>query len=169
MKHPLTITILFALLLSTAPSSLVATQSTSNPGLDTLKSLAGDWTTTDASGEAFTSTFRVISNGTALEETVNSAHDKQMISIYNADGQRVSMSHFCSMGNQPRLETPAERPNANEFAFSFVSATNLADPNAQHMHRMLIAIEDADHFTETWTIRINGKDSTREFHYTRKK
>jgi hypothetical protein len=30
-------------------------------------------------------------------------------------------------------------------------------------------MEGPDHFTEAWTIRVNGKDSVQKFHYTRKK
>lgn len=142
---------------------------TGNSGMDKLSSLAGEWTATDADGKPFSSTFRMISNNTALEETVNSAHDSQMVTVYTADGPRVAMTHYCSMGNQPRLETSAERPNPNEFVFSFTGATNLASPNDQHMHGMVITIENADHFTEAWTIRVDGKDKTEQFHYTRKK
>jgi hypothetical protein len=140
-----------------------------NAGMETLTSLVGEWTATDADGKPFTSSIRLISNKTAIEETINSAHDSQMVTVYTADGERVAMTHYCSMGNQPRLETAAERPNANEFVFSFTGATNLASPNDQHMHRMVITVEDADHFTETWTLRSNGKDKAEEFHYTRKK
>jgi len=109
--------------------------------LDGLKRLVGDWTATDADGKPFSASFRLISNNTALAETVNSQQDSQMVSIYNADGPRVAMTHFCSIGNQPRLETPSERPNPNEFVFSFIGATNLASPNDQHMHRMVITLE----------------------------
>jgi hypothetical protein len=138
-------------------------------GMEKLSSLVGDWTANDADGKPFTSTFRMISNGTALEETVNSAHDSQMVTVYSADGARVAMTHYCSMGNQPRLETLADRPKANEFIFTFTGATNLASPTDQHMHGMVITLENADHFTEAWTIRVNGKNTTEEFHYTRKK
>jgi hypothetical protein len=146
-----------------------AGQIENSTSLDGLKPLVGDWTATDAGGKLFTTSFRLISNNTALEETVNSSHDTQMVSIYNADGARVAMTHFCSMGNQPRLETPSERPNPNEFVFSFSGVTNLASPNDQHLHRMVITIQGPDHFTEAWTIRVNGKDSIQKFHYTRKK
>jgi hypothetical protein len=170
MKIAKNIAAAFAAILLLAIFSAHAAQSAPNAAsMDALKSLVGDWTALDAEGKPFTSSFRMISNNTALEETVNSANDKQMVSVYNSDGPRVAMTHFCSMGNQPRLETAAERPNPNEFVFSFVGATNLANPNDQHMHRMVITIEDPDHFTEAWTIRINGKDKIQEFHYTRKK
>jgi len=169
LKYSKSLSAVIAAILFVATFSARAGQTGNSTSLDGLKALVGDWTATDADGKPFTASFRLISNNTALEETVNSAHDTQMISIYNADGPRVAMTHFCSIGNQPRLETPSERPNPNEFRFSFTGATNLASPNDQHMHRMVITIEGPDHFTEAWTIRVNGKDSVQEFHYTRKK
>ena len=169
LKYSKILSAVVTAILLVAPFSARAGQIENSTSLDGLKPLVGDWTATDAGGKPFTASFRLISNNTALEETVNSSHDTQMVSIYNADGSRVAMTHFCSMGNQPRLETPSERPNPNEFVFSFTSATNLASPNDQHLHRIVITMEGPDHFTEAWTIRVNGKDSVQKFHYTRKK
>ncbi len=169
MKYSKSLWVVITAVLFAATFSAHAGQNGNSTSLDGLKSLVGDWTATDADGKPFSTSFRLISNNTALEETVNSAHDTQMVSIYSADGPRVAMTHFCSIGNQPRLETPSERPNPNEFAFPFTGATNFASPNDQHMHRMVITMESANHFTEAWTIRVNGKDSVREFRYTRKK
>jgi hypothetical protein len=50
-----------------------------------------------------------------------------------------------------------------------VSATNLASADDMHMHQMTLKIEDADHFTETWTMHMNGKEQALTFHFTRKK
>ena len=85
------------------------------------------------------------------------------------DGERVALTHYCSIGNQPHMETPAVSPSANEFAFGFVSATNLANADDIHMHQMTLKIEDADHFSEVWTMHMNGKEQTTTFHFTRKK
>lgn len=169
MKYSKSLSVVTTAVLFAATFSAHSGQAGNSTSLDGLKRLVGNWTATDADGKPFSASFRLISNNTALEETVNSAHDTQMVSIYNADGPRVAMTHFCSIGNQPRLETQSERPNPNEFVFSFTGATNLASPNDQHMHRMVITLEGPDHFTEEWTIRVSGKNTVREFHYTRKK
>jgi len=66
------------------------------------------------------------------------------------------------------MQTPAVSSNANEFAFGFVSATNLANASDMHMHQMTLKIEDADHFSEVWTMHMNGKEQTETFHFTRK-
>ena len=92
-----------------------------------------------------------------------------MVTLYTADGERVALTHYCSIGNQPHMETPAVSSGANGFPFAFVSATNMANADDMHMHQMTLKIEDADHFTESWTMHMNGKEQTMTFHFTRKK
>jgi hypothetical protein len=136
---------------------------------DRLKTLAGEWDVTAPDAKPFVSSFRLVSNDTALEETFQNEKDRQMVTLYTADGDRLALTHYCSIGNQPHMETQAVNSNANEFAFAFVSATNLANADAMHMHQMTLKIEDADHFTETWTMHMNGKEQKETFHFTRKK
>jgi hypothetical protein len=138
-------------------------------GFDRLKSLVGEWQTTDENGKPVTSGFRLVSNDTALEETFQSDKDNQMVTLYTPDGSRVALTHYCSKGNQPRMETPAVAATSDEFVFAFTGATNLASPEDTHLHRLVLQIDDADHFTETWTIREKGHDTKRIFNFTRKK
>jgi hypothetical protein len=138
-------------------------------GFDRLKSLVGDWQATGEDGKPVTSSFRLVSNDTALEETLQSATDHQMVTLYTPDENRVALTHYCSMGNQPRLETPVVSAAADEFVFAFTGATNLSSPEEKHMHRMVILIDDADHFSETWTLRAKGQDIKQTFNFTRKK
>jgi len=144
-------------------------QATAARGFDRLKTLVGVWGATPGDGKTFTSTIRLVSNGTALEEAFDAEEHVQMVTLYTADGDRVALTHFCSMGNQPRMETPAVTHDSNEFAFAFTGATNLASLDDMHMHQMTLKIEDSDHFSETWTMHANGKEQTETFHFTRKK
>src|SRR6202789_973481 len=138
-------------------------------GFDRLKVLAGEWQGTDESGKPVTSTFRLVSNDTALEETFQRDKDHQMVTMYTPDGSRVALTHYCSKGNQPRMETPAVTATTDEFVFAYTGATNLASPEDAHLHRLVLQVDDADHFTETWTIREKGHDTKMTFNFTRKK
>ena len=139
-------------------------------GFDRLKALVGEWNATPEGGKTFTSTIRFVSNGTALEETFDDSEKHiQMVTLYTADGDRVALTHFCSMGNQPRMETPGVTHASNEFAFAFTGATNLASADDMHMHQMTLKIDDSDHFSETWTMHASGKEQTETFHFIRKK
>jgi hypothetical protein len=145
------------------------TSAKSSEGFDRLKTLVGEWTSVDEEGKAFSSTFRLVSNGTALEETFQTAKDNQMVTLYTPDGNRVALTHYCSAGNQPRMESPAITGTTDEFVFAFTGATNLASPEDSHMHRLVLQIDDADHFSETWTNRAKGHDTKQTFDFVRKK
>jgi hypothetical protein len=136
---------------------------------DRLKTLVGGWDGTDPTGKHVEDTIRLVSNNTALEETFQTDTDNQMVTMYTPDGNRLALTHYCSKGNQPHLETPAVMASSNEFSFAFTSAANLASNDDMHMHGMTLKLEDNDHFTETWSLMANGKEQTKTFHLTRRK
>jgi hypothetical protein len=138
-------------------------------GFDRLKTLVGTWEAASPQGRTLTNTIRLVSNGTALEETFQSAEDDQMVTLYTPDGNRLAMTHYCAAGNQPRMETPAVTGDQKEFDFSFTGITNLMSSNSGHMRHLLIRIADQDHFTEQWTWRENGKDRITTIHFKRSK
>ena len=153
------------LLLGSASSGQMA----KNAGFEKLKSLAGTWEgTMGEGGEKFTTTYRVVSNGTAIEETINGVHAADMVTLYTPDGEKLVMTHYCAAGNQPRMETKPVATDQKDFDFSFVGATNLASASAGHMHHLKITIEDENHITQAWTWSENGKEKIEAFHLTRK-
>jgi len=138
-------------------------------GFDRMKTLVGTWSG-EEKGNSLTSTIRLVSNGTALEEIFQSGEAHQMVTLYSRDGDKLAMIHLCEIGNQPRMETPSIAAGANNFDFSFTGATNLASPEDMHMHHMFLQIADNDHFNETWTLHANGKDQEHaSFHFNRRK
>jgi hypothetical protein len=162
--------IVFGLLLMVVAAAVHAqSAATAADGFDRLKILVGDWVATGEDGKPFANNIRLVSNGTALEETFQTDQDNQMVTLYSADGSRVALTHYCSMGNQPRMESPVVAGTTDEFVFSFTGATNLPTPDASHMHRLALQIDDADHFSETWTFRQKNGDTKRTFNFVRKK
>jgi hypothetical protein len=149
----------------------VQSQTAAKPadGFDRLKILVGNWLADGEDGKAFSTSIRLVSNDTAMEETFETDKEHQMITVYAPDGNRVALTHYCSIGNQPRMETPIVTGVTDEFVFSFTGATNLPAPDASHMHRLVLQIDDADHFSETWTYREKSGDSKRTFNFVRKK
>jgi hypothetical protein len=161
-------TVMLFLTISAAPAHKPSAAKPTD-GFDRLKILAGSWIADGEDGKPFSSSIRLVSNDTALEETFETAKEHQMITVYSADGDRVALTHYCSIGNQPRMETPAANSVTDEFVFSFTGATNLPAPDAPHMHRLVLQIDDADHFSETWTFREKLGDTKRTFNFVRKK
>jgi hypothetical protein len=138
-------------------------------GLEQLKSLAGEWDGTNAGGKAVHVIYQVVSNGDDLLERLDSTDASEMVTMYSADGDRIAVTHYCSAGNQPQMQTAPIAGAAKQFVFNFVRATNLASPAAGHMGKLVVIIQDHDHFTQEWTWFEGGKPAHTElFRFTRK-
>jgi hypothetical protein len=148
-----------------------SSQTKAASGFDQLKALAGTWEAKTSEGTTI-NTIRLVSNDSAIQETFQSKDGKmhnQMITMYSPDGDRVALTHYCSLGNQPHMETGAVSDGQREFDFSFTGAGNLPDAKGPHMHHLTLRIEDADHFSETWTMSAGGNEQTVTFHFVRGK
>lgn len=155
------ISLLFLLATTMAMAASDAQQS-----FDKLKSLAGTWEGKTTGGQMAEVSFRVTGNGSAMMSEIKSEDD--MITMFHLDGNRLLMTHYCGAGNQPRMQGTVS-PDGKTFAFDFLDATNLAGPQAGHMHRAVFTIVDADHHTEEWTWTADGKDNKELFALQRKK
>ena len=146
-------------------------QTKPNPGFEKLKTLVGTWESTARDGKHATATYELVSSGTALLERLGGdAHpDMQMVTVYHADGDRLVMTHYCSAGNQPRMRAEPASGEVEALRFTFLDATNLASPDAGHMHSLVVSFHDPDSFTQEWTWRENGKDRVTVFHWSRSK
>ena len=92
-----------------------------------------------------------------------------MITMLHLDGSdRLLLTHYCSMGNQPRMVASAS-PDGKTVTFKFLDATNLATPESGHMDRVVIAMADANHHTEEWNFVDHGKVVSELFDLQRKK
>ena len=142
------------------------------PAWEKLKTLVGEWkgrytgADSEGMGEVRLS-YKLVSNGTSLMETMESGHDVNMITMYHLDGNRILATHYCSMGNQPRLATPGLSANGKTLMFSLVDATNVSGPDAELMQGLVVTFQDANHFSQAWTSRLEGKDQVGTFTYTR--
>ena len=134
--------------------------------LDTLKSLAGQWQAKDPSGKQQLITWKVISGGSAVMETMQ---EESMVTMYHVDKGRLMLTHYCAAQNQPRMQAQVS-DDGKTFTFDFLDATNLASPTEGHMHKLVLTIQDKDHFTEQWFFRQDGKDDEHGlFQFTRKR
>ena len=154
------ITLLFVLAATAAFSASPAQKS-----FEELKGLNGTWEGKAPNGEAVEVSYRVTSNGSALMSEIKGRED--MISMFHLDGERLLMTHYCGAGNQPRMVASAS-PDGKTFTFAFLDATNLATPDAAHMHRLIISMPDANHHTEEWVYNDHGKEMKEVFALRRK-
>ena len=130
-----------------------------------MKSLVGAWKGT-AEGKPVSVSYALVSNGTALMETLDGDHDATMITMYAPDGASLLATHYCAAGNQPRMRATGS-PDGKSLAFEFVDVTGRG---TEVMRRLVVTFVDADHFRQTWTSRAaDGKEHSSVFEYARVK
>ena len=136
---------------------------------DQLKALTGTWQAKSPDGKmTMKANYEVYGNGTAVVETLSGMGEAPMVTVYYPDGSQVMLTHYCTMGNQPRMRTSAAG-RGNQLSFAFVDATNMKSPDEAHMHGLKITFADRDHFSQEWTMKKDGKDIADTFKFERTK
>jgi hypothetical protein len=157
--------IAITLLLVLATSAAFAA-SAAQKSFEELKSLDGSWEGKTPDGQTVQVAYRVTGNGSAVMSEIKGHAD--MISMFNLDGDRLLMTHYCGAGNQPRM-VASTSPDGKTLTFDFLDATNLASPDDGHMTRLVLSMPDANHHTEEWIYSDHGKQEKEVFELWRKK
>jgi hypothetical protein len=132
--------------------------STNTARFEALKKLAGDWVAQDKDGKPtsqIVSSFRVTAAGSAVEETIFPGTDHEMVTVYHRDGDDLMLTHYCMLGNQPRMKAQPSS-DTKEIVFVFCGATNLKKESENHMHQATFKLVDKDHFEAQWESQENG-------------
>jgi hypothetical protein len=138
----------------------------SDPSWEKLKSLVGEWEGT-VGGKPTRATYALVSNGTALMETLETDDATQMVTVYHPDGSSLLMTHYCAMGNQPRMRSKGLKDGRIDF--TYIDATNLKAPDEHRMTRVIFSFPDASHLVQDWTSKEGGKDVVSHFELARRK
>ena len=124
-----------------------APKSAAHPGLEKMKKLAGTWLVADKDGkptDQVASVIRVTAGGSAVQETLFPGQPHEMFSVYTTEGPDLVMTHYCVLGNQPRMKAdPKSLPN--QLAFKFAGGANLDPKKDKHMHEATLTFIDDDH------------------------
>src|SRR4030095_16827808 len=120
------------------------------------KKLEGTWTMAGAQGQpAMSINFRPTAGGTAVIETMFVGTPKEMINLYTADGDKVVLTHYCALGQQPRMKQ-AVTGAGKTLKFEFVDGGSITSRDDGHMHAVPLTV-DGDKLTEDWTFYAAGK------------
>ena len=132
-----------------------------------LKGLVGEWEANADVGKARL-VYELTGGGSAVVERESAENMPPMMTVYHLDGNRLVLTHYCMVGNQPRMEARSFDPAAREIRFRFLDATGLTSPSATHMHNATIRLVDADHIESEWQLFENGQPKmTEKFQYKR--
>jgi hypothetical protein len=126
-----------------------------------IKKLAGTWVEADKDGkptDKVVSIVKLTAGGSAVHETLFPGESMEMVSVYHLDKGDLMMTHYCVLGNQPRMKADPDSP-ANQIRWTFAGGTNL-DPNKDaHMHGSTVTFIDDDRIEITGESWENGKPS----------
>src|SRR6202522_2116550 len=126
--------------------------SPANAGLEKMKKLAGAWLAADKDGKAtdqVASVIKVTAGGSVVHETLFPGQPHEMVSVYTVDGPDLIMTHYCVLGNQPRMKADPKSP-VNQIVWRFAGGSNLDPKKDKHMHEATLTIIDDEH------IEVNG-------------
>ena len=135
-----------------------APKGSSNQALEKMKTLVGTWVNLDQDGKPtaeIASVIRLTAGGTAIQETLFPGQPHEMVSMYTVDGGDLIMTHYCMLGNQPRMKA-SPKSTGNKLIFEFVGGSNLDPKKDKHMHSAVLTIVDADHIEVDGTGWENG-------------
>jgi hypothetical protein len=126
---------------------------------EALKGLAGDWVEIGTDGkptDKVVTSFRVTSGGNTIQETLFPGSPKEMITMYHLDGADLVLTHYCVLGNQPRLKAePGD--DVNKIVFKFAGATNLKSGDDHHMDHATLTLGGKNRFKAEWVSCKEGK------------
>ncbi len=129
-----------------------------SPALQAMKSLAGSWEGThvmDGKEIPATVEYKVSSNGSSVVETHFPGTPHEMITVYHDKGDKLAMTHYCSVGNQPQFDLVHMEGNALTFSLSSSNPSSLGEEG--HMHDLILTMPDSDHLQQEWTFYDKGQ------------
>jgi hypothetical protein len=154
-----------------------------NPGFEKLKQLAGEWIAADdasppasekkdektAEAPAPICIYRTVSAGTAVQETLFPGTPHEMVTMYHLDGANIVLTHYCALGNQPKMRAEASTDPA-KLVFKFAGGTNVNPEKDAHMHDLTLTFVAPDRLRAEWTHYADGKSTgVKTFEMLRKK
>src|SRR5207249_3172213 len=82
-----------------------AKESPAKAAFEKMKGLAGTWVASgnDAEMKDAQVVYRVTAGGSAVMETIMPGTDHEMVSLCTLDGDKIVLTHYCVLGNQPHM------------------------------------------------------------------
>jgi hypothetical protein len=136
-----------------------------------LKGLAGEWQGTEgekSKGQGMPIVYKLTSHGTVLMEIMGPGTQEEMITMYHIDGNKLLLTHYCGLGNQPVMALTS-KSTEEALDFDYSGATNMKSKKDMHMHALRIRFEGKDAIATEWDLYQDGKKTgTTKFFLSRK-
>ena len=134
-------------------------QYTGSKEFERIKSLAGTWEGTSSmgeKGEKVSVKYEMTSGGSAVVETLFPGTPHEMVSVYDDEGGKLSMTHYCMLKNHPHMTLKSA--DENTINLDFAGGQTFDPAKEPHMHSLSISFKDKDNMIQKWTMYENGKE-----------
>lgn len=132
------------------------------PHFHRMSAMVGEWHRVDAApGDGPVMTYELAANGSAVVERLFPGMEKEMVTMYFMDGERLTLTHYCALGNQPSMVATGGGEASIEF--DFAGASNLDSPEETHMHQHVVEFLGEDRVDATWVLWDGGSEAERRF------
>jgi len=130
--------------------------------LERMKSLAGEWRghVTTPDGPTAGVVYSVTAGGSTVVEKLFPGTEHEMVSMYHLQGPDLVLTHYCAMGNQPRMRlVQASGTDPVELRFDFIGGANIVATKDAHMHAGKMTLRGADRLEAEWAVWEEGKQT----------
>ncbi len=124
-----------------------------------MKSLSGDWVGPKMMGTRMNMDFRVIAAGSAVLATCFAGTRNEMITVYYLNGDKLVQTHYCMLGNQPRMKLNTKKSSADTLLFDFAGGDNISSTK-MNMHGQTLRFIGRNKIESTCTSEEKGKPSS---------
>lgn len=137
------------------PIVQAATAQDKQATIDRIKLLQGTWNIKDSAGQADGKTTFTVGDGNTVREVMFPGTTHEMTNMYHMDGSSIVCTHYCAMGNQPRMiASPTDGPTLH---FKLDRVSNLRAPDEQYMGEMVLTFKGPDTIEQRWTSLKQGE------------
>ncbi len=163
--------LLLAPVAARADKDMVMPQQQTSPELEKMKSLVGNWTGKAKMGclsdQDLLVNYKLTAAGSAVVETICPNTSKEMTTVYHLEDGKLVMTHYCTMGNCPKMTL--KKSSDKELFFEMKGQDGIRSAKESHMHALDITWKDPNHISATWVSYTDGKaNPTEPFVLTRK-
>lgn len=124
-----------------------------------LKNLVGTWEGMgkgpDGKETAVKVVYALTSGGTAITETLFPGQKHEMISVYHKVGDTIAMTHYCALGNAPRMKL--KKTDEKSIFFEMQGKDGITSKNEPHMHSVKLTYADPNSLVQEWSHYEKGK------------
>lgn len=126
-----------------------------------MKSLAGDWEAAAKAGpghdedEKISVEYRITAGGNAVIERLFPGTPQEMATMYYENNGKLTLTHYCMLGNRPVMEL--KNAEGNVYEFDLLPVPGIDPQIDTHMHSLKIVFVDNDHMSQEWTMFEAGK------------